>query len=515
MTESSAVDRTASGTAGAAVARSGLWNLASTAVPQLYVIAVSIAAARYLGASNFGRQSFIAFVALSLATLLTAGLPTTLTRYIGDAVGRGDRGTLAGLLRWSWRVEAVAAVLGSVALVCVALAGATPRAAWLFAAVSVAAQVLVRVPNSFLNGLHRWREPSIIALAVGFVAMCATIVVLALGGGISGMFAVEAIAGVTMLAAMAWIARRFHPVGIRPRLNRKQLSPVIRYSLLASAGVVLTLIVYRRSEFLFLAHYSSDAQIALYSVGFAAVAALLLISQPLVGVALPAVATLWGAGSHDRIRSGYGRANRLLLLFTLPVTAAALALGPETLRLVYGPEFSSIGPVLLILLAPLPLYSVMSLSNVVLAGIGRLGFPLVAGAVAAGVNIGLDFVLIPSHGAIGAAIANSTAQLMAGLPVLVYTQRLIGLTAIQFWPVARVAMASAIAGLVAWLMLQWLGGATGVVAGLAAGAAAFAVLASLLRILVPEDASWLAHVGGVRLAPAARGLARWWAPRQG
>ena len=116
---------------------------------------------------------------------------------------------------------------------------------------------------------------------------------------------------------------------------------------------------------------------------------------------------------------------RLLFLISFPITAAAIALGPETLRLIYGPGFESIGPVLIILLAPLPLYSVISFSNVVLAALGRLTFPLVVGTIAAAVNIGLDFVLIANHDAVGAAIANSIAQLVAGLPVLAYAHRLI------------------------------------------------------------------------------------------
>jgi O-antigen/teichoic acid export membrane protein len=510
MTESP----TTAGTTAATVARGGLWNLTSTAVPQLYLIAISIAAARFLGAANFGRQSLISFVELSVAMILSAGIPNTLIRYVGEAVGCGDSATLAALLRWSWRVESVAAIAGSLALIGIALAGATPRAAWFFASVGVAVQVLARVPNAFLNGLQRWRESSIIALAVGAGVMCVSIVVLALGGGISGMFAVEAAGGIASLAAMAAVARRFRPREIRPRLEREQIRSVIRFALLVSAGIFLTLVVYRRSEFLFLSHYSSDTQIALYSVGFSAVGALLLISQPLVAVALPAVATLWGAGEYDRIRSGYGRATRLLLLLTLPLTAAALALGPETLKLLYGPEFSSLRPVLLILLAPLPFYSVAALSTGLLAGTGRPVFPLIIGIPAAAVNIGLDFALIPRHGAMGAAIANSTAQLAAGLPVVAYVQRLVRPTAVSLWPVTRGALASAVAGLVAWFAVEWLGGIAGVLAGLGASAVTFAVLASLLRILAADDAAWLEEAGGVRLAPAVRNLARWWAPRQ-
>ena len=82
--------------------------------------------------------------------------------------------------------------------------------------------------------------------------------------------------------------------------------------------MILTFVVWRRSEFLFLNHYSTDSEIAIYSVAFSSVATLLLIPQAIVGVLLPAVATLLGAGATERIRQGFERAIRLLLVLTLP-----------------------------------------------------------------------------------------------------------------------------------------------------------------------------------------------------
>jgi len=56
-------------------------------------------------------------------------------------------------------------------------------------------------------------------------------------------------------------------------------------------------------------------------------------------VLTPAVATLLGAGQMDRIRSGYARALRLVLLGSLPVAAVGLALVPELVTLLFGRGF--------------------------------------------------------------------------------------------------------------------------------------------------------------------------------
>jgi O-antigen/teichoic acid export membrane protein len=335
--------------------------------------------------------------------------------------------------------------------------------------------------------------------------------VLAAGGGITGMFAVEA---ATTLVSLLWLAR----IARRARAalpSARPPSPALRravlgYAALTGAGIVVTLIVWRRSEFFFLQRFSSDTEIALYSVAFSSVAALLLLPQAVTAAVLPAVATLFGAGQVERVRSGFGRSIRLLLVVSAPATAFALALGPLALRLVYGAAFEDAGPVLVVLLAPVPVLALVNLSTVLLAGMNRLRFPLVAGLAGAVVNIGLDFALIPRFDAVGAAFANVGAQLSAGLPVLVYA--LHELRPVRWSPgsLARTLGASLGAGLVAWACAAGIDGVLGLLAGLVAGPAAFAFLAAALRILPADDARWLDEAAG-GFGRVLRPLTRRWA----
>ena len=54
---------------------------------------------------------------------------------------------------------------------------------------------------------------------------------------------------------------------------------------------------------------------------------------------MPAVSTLIGAGDDGRIRPGFGRALRLVLLLALPPAAAGMAFAPELVTLAYGSRF--------------------------------------------------------------------------------------------------------------------------------------------------------------------------------
>ncbi|MGB2874478.1 MAG: polysaccharide biosynthesis C-terminal domain-containing protein [Gaiellaceae bacterium] len=502
----------AAATTGATVLSGSAWKAASLALPQLYALVQSIVAARFLGPSGMGVQSFIAFSEIALVSLTSTGLSLSLMRYVGELLGRGRPGELRDLVSWGWRFQTIGAVLAGAALGAASLAGAHPRTAWALAAVAAVASVLHTVPSAVLIGAQRWRDASIVGLATGTVATGAIVAVLAAGGGITGMFAVEAVLAVVNLAWTGSLGRRaLGRVASVPRVASASIRHGARsYALFGSATAIVTFIVWRRSELFFLQHYSASAQLAFYSIPFAVVTALTALPTSLGDVVSPAVATLFGAGATDRIGRGYGRGARLLLLVALPVTAAALALGPETLRVIWGRDYSKAAPVFLILVSPLPLIPLINFARSFLTGIGLIRVPLLIVALAGVLNVGLDFLLVPRYDAVGAAIANVSAQLAAGLPVLAYTRSQIGGVRWEAGALARTATASALAGAVAWAGVLLLGGAGGLLLGLLAGAVAFTALGALLRILPADDARWLDDAVGRRLGGVLGRTVRLW-----
>jgi len=218
-----------------------------------------------------GRQSFIAFVSITTTAVLSSSMYLAVMRFIGETAGRGREELLPGLLWWAWRVEGIAAVLGGGTLAVWAILGASPQGAWAFAAVVTAAGILHSVPTAVLIGLQQFRRASVVGLTTGLVGTIAVTLVLWQGGGITGMFATEAVVGVLNLLWTGALARRSlsaveRRVQERPRQSelRGLRRAVGRFALLSSIGLFLELIVGTRSEFFFLAHYSTDAEIAFY-----------------------------------------------------------------------------------------------------------------------------------------------------------------------------------------------------------------------------------------------------------
>jgi O-antigen/teichoic acid export membrane protein len=502
-------------TTGRSVLTGGLWYLASYGIPQGYTIVLSIVAARFLGPSGMGLQSFIAFVATSTTTVLASSMFVALMRYIGETIGAGRSELVPGLLAWAWRIEAAAAVLGGAVVAAAAVFGAEPSAAWVLAGVVCAAGILHTVPTAVLIGLQRFRTAATVGLVTGLVGTVATAFVLWAGAGVNGLFAVEAGIGIVNLIWTGTLARRHIGVSAQSasRENADLRRRVARFAVLSSLGVVLDLIVSTRSEFFVLDRFSTHPQIAYYSIAFSAVATLRLIPRILGGATAPAFATLYGAGSMDRIRSGYSRSLRLLILVSLPLTATGLAFGPELIEEIYGRNYAGAGLPLRVLMFVFPITALSAVANSLITGFGHVRLPLIASGVAAIFDVGLALALIPRLDAAGAAIANGGGQAIYALLVVVFASRLAGPVRWRPAMATRTLLASAASGGAGWYMLSWLDGLVGVAAGVLTSIAVFGVLAALLRVVPADDAVWLDESFGRRLGGSVGRLVRLWSAR--
>jgi O-antigen/teichoic acid export membrane protein len=379
-----------------------------------------------------------------------------------------------------------------VTLAAIGLAGAEPRAAWMLAGLGAGAAIMHHIPSALLIGAQRWKSFTSISIVTGTIGLVAKIAVLYAGWGISGIFAVEAAGACVNLGLAQYLARRVtDQLPASTQRTSALIGPALRFAAVSSITVFATFVVWRRTELFFLEKYTTNTQVALYSIPFSAMAALLLIPTGLTIAFSPAFATLFGAAEMDRLRNGYARAARLTTVFTFPATAVAFALGPTVLTFVYGSEFAGTRDVLRILLLSFPIIPIMDLSNALLIGLGKRWPQLGIGVVAAAGNIALDFLLIPHHGAVGAAVANSTAQFLGAIPVVVYAHSTIGLRNWHFSVVGRSALAAAASGAAAVAAVSLVGGLAGAMLGLLAFCLSFAVLARALRLFSPEDGMWL------------------------
>jgi O-antigen/teichoic acid export membrane protein len=473
---------------GANVAKWSVWALASLGLQQFYVVVSSAVVARYLGASQFGRIALILSLEGALITTFTWGVPDAVIRYVGSLFGArrfADAGAFASF--------GVVFAFG--------VGGAHPRAAWYLASATVVFAVLHSVPNSFLVGAQRWREARLIGISTGLVSVITKVTVVLAGAGIVTLFVVDLCVAIGNFCGTSYLASRAKRGLPPPALPADLRREVRNFALMATFVVLVNFAIYQRTEVFVLARYRSSADIARYTVPFSLITALLLIPTALSTVLAPAFATLLGSGEHDRIRVGYGRVLRLITRLTLAFAGLAIVAGQNVIRLVYGPEFAHVRPVVAILALSLPFVPYASIGTSLLQALNLQRVPTVVGAIAAVVDIGMAFVLVPPFGIIGAAIANVLAQVIWAVPLAFYAGHRIGGLDLRWPSLLRTALLIAAATLAGAVLSARLSAAPGLVVGVGVFLLILAAAARPARILSRDDAGWVAETLGSRLRP--------------
>ncbi len=490
-------------TSGANVARWSLWALVGQGLPQFYVVVTSAFIARYLGAATFGRISLIVTVQLAMLAFFPLGVPTTSARFFATLIGEGRLAEARGLYRWTWTRTLLLAALAWASLICLALVGLQPRAAWLIAAFVTFFVILHSVPSALLMGSQRWREARIVGMSAGAVAMVAKVVAAVAGAQISAFFAIDLCLGVVTLTGTSLLARRTERGWPKAQFPRELKSELRRFSTISAITIATTYVVYQRTEVFVLAHYSGDVAVAHYTVPFSLTTALLLLPTAVTTVLAPAFATLWGAGAIDALARGYGRSVRLVGLLTLALVGAMIAVGQNLVTLIYGPEFAHLRVIVSLLALSVPLLPLATLSTSLLRALGILWPPTAVGVFAAVIDVGLSFALIPRFGPTGAAVASTLAQVSLAVPLLVYASRSIEGSALGARSLLRSLLVTGIAGGVAVIPAIRLGPGIGLAVGLVLYALLLLVLALVLRPLLRADATWIVELLPARFAARA------------
>ena len=333
----------------------------------------------------------------------------------------------------------------------------------------------------------------------GLVATVVRVVVLLMGGGIVAMVAIDAVVGLTNLVVTSTLARRtLRSLAPAPRDNVELRRRTVRFALVASIGVVITWVVFRRSEIFLLQYFSTPEQIAIYSIPYTAVETLLFLPQAIAFVVGPTLTTLYGAGELGRVREGFARSVRIVVTVMTVLTMYAMLTGPTAVVIFYGSEYEGAGEVLRILLLSAPLVPLWTLTGALLVSLGRQWFATGVIAAAASVTIVLGIVMISAFDAVGAAVSSTIAQAVAVVPLFLYARRAIGGVDLGGFVLGRVVIVSSAAALVAAPALVVLPRVPGFVVATLAYGAAFLVGAAVAPVLTRDDAAALLERVGSR-----------------
>ena len=421
-----------------------MWSIANRAVAGIALVAAQALFARALRPDEVGLYHLAAFLGTVTATLGTLGLPSAAIRFVAAELGAGGGGAPAVARRV---LELAAAALAPV-LALLAAAATFGPAGWRPAAPAVlvayaGATGLRLVLAGVVQGFADFRGQVLASAGAALVLPAGALWILLRGGDATGALAVTALHAAAGAALLAWRARRALRGRPLPPLDPELRRRLVRYALGVSAMLALDAVVWQQSELLFLRALSPPVEVGLYAVGFTLVSQAMQLLPGSVTVALfPALSHAVGSDDAGALRRAWHGAVRLLATAAWPAGAVGAALAPQLLRLLYGEAFLPGAAAARLLWLAGAIGAVAAAPSSLLYALERQRAMVLAALPVAALNLALDVLLIPRHGALGAAIANTAAQLAGAAAVVALARREVG--APPWGSLARVAVASAL-----------------------------------------------------------------------
>ncbi|HZO79004.1 MAG TPA: lipopolysaccharide biosynthesis protein [Solirubrobacteraceae bacterium] len=182
-------------------------------------------------------------------------------------------------------------------------------------------------------------------------------------------------------------------------------------------------------------------------------------------------------GLSDRVGAGtvYKTTTAWLVLLTWPLYLLAISFGPVVLS-IFGHSYHGGSDVIIVLGAAALLASACGQVDVVLTSTGRSALSLANGLTALGVNVGVDLILIPRYGIIGAAIGWAAAIVAANLIPLAQLAWIVRIHPFGRATITACALTAVSFGVIPFLVRVLLGdGVAAQILAVAAGCAALGV----------------------------------------
>ncbi|MEZ0073380.1 lipopolysaccharide biosynthesis protein [Planotetraspora sp. GP83] len=309
-----------------------------------------------------------------------------------------------------------------------------PVGVWRVLAAILPAIVLADVLVSATRGLGSMRPTLLLdglAEPLGQLALVTAAVLTGVSlPTLAAAWALPAIA--TAVVAALWLLRR-EPYGDDGAVTfqwnterfRRDSAAFWRYTAPRSAAAAIQS-VFQRLDIVIVAVLAGPAPAAVYTAATRFKVVGQLANQGLAQAVQPRLVRALTEGDLARARELYQTTTMWLVVLTWPIWLGYAALAPWLLPL-FGPVYGNGVAVAVVLSATMMVATACGMVDVVLIASGRTTASLVNTASAVAATIVLDVLLVPSHGALGAALGWSGGVLVKNLLPLVQISRRYGL----------------------------------------------------------------------------------------
>lgn len=320
--------------------------------------------------------------------------------------------------------------------------------------------------------------------------------VLALGGdALAVAWVLLSISLITLILYLGLICWRFEWPTVS--FNRTFWAKSLRDEL-PLLGIAVLFTIESSADAVLLARGNNTVALGVYAAAANIILPLMILPQTYRQIILP-IMTAWYRTQRERAFDIYRQSTRLALIVTLLLATSVALVADQIVPILFKDHFAAAVPVLQILIWSFLFASLLVPNGRLLLVTGRQSAIVPIQCASLLLNLGLNFLLQPTIGAQGAAIARVASSALTFVVCMIYVQRTIyhwNLFVVVARPVCAALILALVTGGLRWAGVHWL-------PALAAGWLAYAgALFALRGISVDELRSLLALLRH-RRAPAA------------
>ncbi len=480
------------------------WLVANKLILLFVYMGLSILTVRLLGPQEYGRFVLVRSITEFLVIFCAMGLDVALLRFIPELTAHHNRAGLSRLLIRALGLQQVAALIALTSLILL-----RPLLGKWFsmdfegllvpAGLLLAATMIKDALNNIFTALFRTRTVALLSLVNGLLWLALLVVALrwrpeaalALGAQTAALLIVYGVSLILLMRLVRALPWRSPPQGV----GRER---VLRLSLPIMLNSLLRMLMLKYTEVFFLGLYFTPTIIGYYDLGYATP----MLILTLIPAALQTLFMSAFAQAYARDPNCLGRlidsVYKITILIVTPLAAFGLFFAPRGIVLLYGQGMAPAGPIAaaFCVLHVLPLISTpLSIAITVKEKVLQM-LPYMVLQV--GVNLLLDWALIPRFGMFGAVAA------VGGTFILTIPWRLKAVRAILggiHFPAAFFIRQLLVMGVIAAALSPLASHLNIVTLPLLGGAylALYPLLIRFLRLVSPADVADLRALGMARV----------------
>jgi O-antigen/teichoic acid export membrane protein len=373
----------------------------------------------YLTRADYGRVETLTAASTVLVIALRLGITSAFFRFYFDSKQAADRVRVVRTSFWFTMAMATAGLIAGLVLA-EPIASALAMSGHTNLVRAAAIGLWAQMNYEQLTSLFRVEERSVqfvYASLSNIVVTVAATVVLVVGfhqhalGVLVGNFTG------TLVVYFALLAYRRYQLGLE--FDRKLLRQMNKFGLpLVPSALALWAINF--IDRLFVAHYKGQGEVGVYSVAVRVSSAIVFI--------LIAFRTAWPAFAYSieddgEARRTYAYVLTYLVLITCWASLALGALAPWIVDLLSAPPFHRAQEAVALLSFAAAAYAGYTVLAIGSGRARRTQFNWVVTGFGAAVNIGLNVLLIPRYGMVGAAVSTLVSYVALMIGMTLYSQR--------------------------------------------------------------------------------------------